>query len=255
MTKYELVAHDLIDRIKDGTFAPNTQLPSIEGLCERYAVSKVTIKKALDTLETSGLITRRRGSGSFVKNIAEPHPSRCLFETSGQILGLTAETSEKGGVVRTDVHEFSVELPDSEVAHALGIEQDQFVYHIVRTRFVDEHVHATEYTYMPIDVVPNLRRSHLEESIYGYIEAAVGARIASAHRVVRAVLPTKDECAWMGINSHDPLLEIEQIGFLDNGAPFEYSISHHPNHYEFRSISTAATAKATSTVRAKGSTQ
>ena len=236
--KYKVVSDDLREKIEDGTYRPNDQLPSIEALCRLYSVSKITIKKALDELEATGLISRRRGSGSFVKN-ARPMlggtPGN--FETSGQMAGFMAEHKALNQTVTSEVKDFQVVRPPKDVAECLGIEPDQFTYHIIRIRLADKQALAIEYTYMPIDLIPNLREKTLHASIYAYIEGDLGLKIASAHRVVRAVLPTKDEVAWMGIKSGSPLLEVEQVGFLDDGTPFEYSISRHPNGYEFRSIS------------------
>jgi GntR family transcriptional regulator len=235
--KYEIVANDLIDAIRTGVYKPSEQLPSIEALCEMYEVSKMTIKKSLDVLQDAGYITRRRGSGSFVKNVQAPI-HKVAFETSGQMSGLTAEQGAAGIKITTEVIDFGVEPPSPEVAHMLALESDQFVYRICRVRFADDRPHAVEYTHMPIDLIPNLRRKNAEGSIYSYIEGDLRLRIASAHRIVRAVLPTKEEQKWMKVGPHEPLLEVEQVAFLDDGTPFEYSFSRHPNGYEFRSIST-----------------
>lgn len=236
--KYEIVADDLVRAIKAGQYKPSEQLPSIEALCGMYEVSKMTIKKSLDILQAGGYITRRRGSGSFVKNVQSPIHDAVAFETSGQMSGLTAERAAAGDKITTDVKLFSIELPSPEVAHMLAIESDEFVYHIIRVRFSNNRPHAVEYTFMPIELIPNLRRKNAEGSIYSYVEHDLRLRIASAHRIVRAVLPTEDEQDWMGIGAHEPLLEVEQVAFLDDGTPFEYSFSRHPDGYEFRTIST-----------------
>ncbi len=120
----------------------------------------------------------------------------------------------------------------------LAIEADEFVYRIIRARFTNDRPHAVEYTFMPIELIPNLRRKNAEGSIYGYVEGDLHLKIASAHRIVRAVLPTPDEQEWMGVDKYQPLLEVEQVAFLDDGTPFEYSFSRHPDGYEFRTIST-----------------
>ncbi len=236
--KYELVADDLIRAIKCGQYKPSEQLPSIDALCGMYEVSKMTIKKSLDVLEAGGYITRRRGSGSFVKNVQPPINNAASFETSGQMSGLTAERAATGDKITTAVELFDIEMPPPEVAHMLAIESEEFVYHIVRVRFANDLPHAVEYTYMPIGLIPNLRRKNAEGSIYSYVEDDLRLRIASAHRIVRAVLPTKEEQEWMGVGPHEPLLEIEQVAFLDDGTPFEYSFARHPDGYEFRTIST-----------------
>ena len=125
--KYELVADDLIRAIKDGQYKPSEQLPSIEALCSMYEVSKMTIKKSLDVLQAGGYITRRRGSGSFVKNVQSPIHDAVAFETSGQMSGLTAERRASGDKITTEVQLFTIEMPPPEVAHMLAIELDEFV--------------------------------------------------------------------------------------------------------------------------------
>ena len=236
--KYQVVLNDLMDKISAGTYEPGDQLPSIEGLCEQYGVSKITIKKALDELEARGYISKRRGSGSFVKMRLPTPANTGQFETSHQMSGFKTEHEALGHKVSTQVHGFNVIVPPKDVAEHLGMEPDAFAYHIIRVRCSNDVPTSVEYTYMPIDTIPNLRRKTLDDSIYRFIEDELGLKIASAHRIVRAVLPTRDECEWLGIGANSPLLEVEQVAFLDDGRPFEFSISRHPNGYEFRSIST-----------------
>lgn len=235
MLKYEVVMEDIKQRILDGRCPAYSQLPSIAVLCEHYGVSKITIKKALDELETEGLISRRRGSGTFVKR-TQPHDKGDL---SGQMDGFSAEHTARGEKVTTKVIDFSVVRPSERVATFLDIDHDSFVYHVVRVRAADAKPHAIEYTYMPIDVIPDLKMKHLQTSIYSYIEDELGLKIASAHRTVRACLPSALEQRELLAEPTDPLLEIEQVGFLDDGRVFEYSISRHIKGYEFYTVSTS----------------
>ncbi|MCH3968129.1 MAG: GntR family transcriptional regulator [Atopobiaceae bacterium] len=238
MLKYESVVNDLKLKIEDGTFAANSQLPTVTQLCERYDVSKITIKKAMDELEQAGLISRRRGSGSFVKNVTHGTAEAARWEMSSQMQGFTGEHGSLGETVETKVYDFSVVCPPEDVARALGMDEDTFAYHVCRTRAAEGVIHCIEYTYMPIDVIPDLRRKNVETSIYTYIEKDLGLKISSAHRIVRASLPTPQEQERLEVGPIEPLLEVEQVGFLDDGVPFEWSISKHSHAYEFRSIST-----------------
>ena len=107
----------------------------------------------------------------------------------------------------------------------------------MRVRLVEGVSQVIEYTYMPISLIPNLKMAHLEHSIYNYIESEIGLKIANAHRVIRAVMPTEVEASRLEISTGDPLLEVEQIGYIDDGRAFEYSISRHAHGYEFMTIS------------------
>jgi GntR family transcriptional repressor for pyruvate dehydrogenase complex len=63
------VAEEVADRIRtlllDGTFAPGQPLPSERHLAEQFGVSRGSIRDALRTLETIGLLETRHGQGTF----------------------------------------------------------------------------------------------------------------------------------------------------------------------------------------------
>jgi len=62
--------------------------------------------------------------------------------------------------------------------------------------------------------------------------------IQSAHRTVRAVMPTEMEQELLGITGKLPVLEVQQTAFLSDGRPFEYSLSRHRgDKMDFKAVS------------------
>jgi len=63
------IAEEVADRIRvlmlDGTFPPGEPLPSERHLAERFGVSRGSIRDALRTLETIGLVETLHGQGTF----------------------------------------------------------------------------------------------------------------------------------------------------------------------------------------------
>ena len=97
MLKYETIAQDIQSRIEDGDLVPNDKLPTVVDLCDRYGVSKITVKRAFEILTERGLIASKRGSGTYVKNTTE------LFDTGAVdplLMGEdgTREERELGGL-------------------------------------------------------------------------------------------------------------------------------------------------------------
>ncbi len=235
MLKYEVVLNDLAGKIDNGVYKPNQQLPTIAELCDIYAVSNITVKKALDELALRGMISKRKGSGCYVKGVFAKTAS--VGQMSGQMSGFSAEVASKGGTLVSKVLDFSVVHPDVAVAEKLGMSEQDFVYYINRVRVLDGEPQVIEYTYMPIAKIPGLRLEHVQSSIYQYIERDLGLKIDSAHRAVRAKMPTVEEQKELDLDGQTPVLEVEQVGFLDDGEPFEYSISRHAgNRYDFYTV-------------------
>lgn len=226
MFKYESIAADIQQKIQMGEYQADEKLPQEMELCKQYDASRITIREALDLLVYRGLITRRRGAGTYVKAIAgEPSDSE-EFARSQQFGGFSRDM--QGRTVRSKVHEFSLQRVSKDVAERLQVSEKAFVCYICRTRIVDGKPHVVEYTYMPTDYITGITEEVVENSIYEYIEHRLKLKIKSAHRIVRADMPTEKEREWLEIGEETlPILEVEQTAYLDDGRIFEYSKSRH----------------------------
>ncbi len=63
---YLQIKDALMEKIESRQYLPGQQLPTEYELAERFNVSRITSKRALEELEKDGVIRRRRGQGSFV---------------------------------------------------------------------------------------------------------------------------------------------------------------------------------------------
>lgn len=71
-TRYAQVARDLSERIASGEYAVGALLPTELELCDRYGVSRHTVRAAIAELQQSGLVSRRKKVGTRVE-AAQPH--------------------------------------------------------------------------------------------------------------------------------------------------------------------------------------
>jgi GntR family transcriptional regulator len=234
MVKYQKIADDIRKDIMKGKYLPGAQLALEKEMCQQYGVSRITVKRAVDELVTAGLVVKRRGSGTFVKSIEDEAVKE--LSSAHQFEGFSQ--SYKGHEVRTEIIKFDITNPSEDVASKLQMTTEDFIYDIVRLRCADGEPIVIEYTKMPIQLIPGIKRDILEKSIYGYIRDTLHLHIQSAHRIVRALMPTPREKKLLGIDMSMPVLEVEQVAFLDDGRPFEYSISHHrADKADFKAVS------------------
>src|SRR6185437_7100300 len=62
----DVVRSELRRAIIEGEFPPGSKLPNEEALCERFSVSRITLREAVRGLIEDGYVVRRQGSGTFV---------------------------------------------------------------------------------------------------------------------------------------------------------------------------------------------
>ena len=72
--KYQMVADSLRTDILDGVYQKRMLLPTEQLLCQQFQVSRQTVRQALALLVSEGLIERRQGSGSHIRDRSKPAP-------------------------------------------------------------------------------------------------------------------------------------------------------------------------------------
>ena len=155
MLKYEKIAEDLREDILRGKYQSGEQLALEKEMCEQYKVSRITIKRAVDALVSQGLVVKRRGSGTFIKSLKDEDVKE--LGMANQFTGFAATYRDRR--VETDVLKFDIIHPDEAVAAKLQITTEDFVYDIVRVRKLDGEPVVIEYTKMPIQLIPGIKKS------------------------------------------------------------------------------------------------
>jgi GntR family transcriptional regulator len=216
------VCADLRARIAAGQYRPGEPLPPTRALMATYGVSsKATLDLALRDLEAEGLITRKRGSGIYVRHRSAP--ARDL------IAGLRMEhrravTGERGGGLfeamtgaRVEVETTYAEIPPpTPIAAVLGLAPGALVLKRLFRYLSDGTPHQLATSYMPLTTAQaaGLRE---DEEVPG---ASTMAQLARAGQLVDHVtlhvaarMPSADETAGLQIPPGTPVFEHHRTMF------------------------------------------
>ncbi|MDF1508520.1 GntR family transcriptional regulator [Robertmurraya sp. DFI.2.37] len=223
MPKYETISSVMRERIKNQFYPIDQPIPDEITLAKEFQCSRMTMKRALDILVKEGLLYRKRGHGTFI--IQSAISQNVVNVGTNEILGLSRLL--KGKKVTSEVIKFDVQFPTQEVAEHLAIDVKTPVYFLIRLRLVDDEPYVMERTYMPTILIPGITDDILHGSIYSYIRETLGLTIAGSHRKIRACKSEELDHQYLACLPDDPILEVEHVGFLNNGVPFEYSFSRH----------------------------
>lgn len=70
LPRHRTIYDELLRDIRDGAYKPGDRLPSEAALCDRFQASRITVAKAIQTLQNQGLVIRRPGSGTYIQTPA-----------------------------------------------------------------------------------------------------------------------------------------------------------------------------------------
>ena len=233
MAKYKDIVKDIEGCIRRGDLQPYDQLPTVVEMTKAYHVSRTTIEQVMDELEKRGLVSRKRGSGVYVKKVATQS-----FDKPLNTISLTDDIDANlAKHPSCTVHEFTVVKPDEHVRHELGLHEFSFTFYIERSHLHNGQAIDVQYLYYPVEIFRDIRLTSAETSIRQWIDENYEVTPDSFHKTLRAVTASEHECEILGIPEGTPLLEVEQIGYLDDGRPFESLVARFPgDRSEYQTI-------------------
>jgi GntR family transcriptional regulator len=220
---YQQLLRALRDAIGTSVLGPDDALPAERDLAEEFAVSRITVRKALDGLVGEGLLTRRQGAGTFVTGRVEKNFAKLTSFSEDMIA-----RGRKPHSAWLSKSEGSV---NPEEALTLGLSPGTGVYRFHRIRYADAAPMALEFSTIPASVLSSI--DQVDSSLYEALERE-GNRPTRALQRLRAVLFTVEQAELLGVQPGDPGLLIERRGFLKSGRAVEFTQSfYRGDAYDF----------------------
>lgn len=206
-SRHEQISEWLRDQIERGAYQPDEQLPSESQLGERFDVSRITVRRALQTLEGEGLIYRHQGLGSFV---AQTRVHQGLVRLTDFI-----EDMQQAGLdASSRVLHFDNEPAGASIASSLEIDEGQMVARLDRLRLGNGEPMAFDRTWLPLYYAQLLGGHDLtSESIYGLLESEYGIPVLRGHFRIEAVNADDEVAQHLTVPPGRALLLIERLSF------------------------------------------
>lgn len=220
---YYRVFRTLERRLRDHRYRPGERLPSEDELCREFATSRITIRQAVGRLVDLGLVTRRRGSGTFVSARQDARPPETVkFTAALEDLFAQVET------VSTKWAEITEEPPPRDVRALLGLPEDAAAVIVRRVRAFGDQVFSLTTNYLP----SRLRGKLSERDLYRYpllqlLEERLRVHFRCADQIIEARLADEDVAKLLGVQFADPVLFVERLMYADGPRPFEVVRSYY----------------------------
>lgn len=220
---YQQLQRKLRLAIENRLLGPEDALPPERDLAEELAVSRITVRKAIDGLVDEGLLIRKQGSGTFVSNRVEKNFSKLTsFSEDMRARGRKPRSVWLNRAAGTVTPEESLTLRSSPGTP---------VYRFHRIRYADDAPMALEYATVLAHCLPSV--DSVESSLYEALERT-GNRPVRALQRLRAVLLSSEHAALLKAQERDAGLLVERVGYLKDGRAIEFSQSFYRGEiYDF----------------------
>jgi GntR family transcriptional regulator len=218
----------LRDRILSGALGFGAKLPTENKLAEYYAVSRVTVRRALGELARERLIERRRSAGTRVIHRPAPAP------ITADITGVLANLAEMGRRTAVKLLSFDYVPADGAVAQALGVGADQMLQRSVRVRAVDRVPFSYLTTHVPESVAVTFTRQELASRPLLELLERAGVQVEHARQRISAGLATPDVAEALEVRTGSPLIELIRVVRDQSGRAVEHLHAlYRPDRYAF----------------------
>lgn len=213
--RYLAIAQDL--RAELSAAEPGSLLPSEAELSQRYGVSRVTVRKALETLREEGLVESRQGFGWFVA-VA---PVR---QDLGHLMTIEAQMAAQGRQPERKVLEFAYQKAPGPIAALLGTDS---VLRVRRLNLADGAPFALVTVWAPERLAASLSREDVERSPFYEL---LGISLAGATQTIGAAAAGADDAGHLRIPVGSPVLVCQRVTRSADGGAVLVSEHVFPAH-------------------------
>jgi GntR family transcriptional regulator len=225
--RYEQIAAYLADIIADAD--PGDRLPSEAELCQRFDVSRMTARQAVQLVANEGLIDRRRGAGTFVR-------ARPVLRDLGSPLSFSGSMKARGMTASSRTLEWGEVGPTEDERACLGLEEDDAAYVLERLRLADGTPMALERVVMPAELALSLGEGFQDGSLHDEFRR-IGRVPTEADAEVSARKAGKRERDLLGLPQSGIIISERRTIYDQDGEALERTETQYAaSRYTFRAV-------------------
>ncbi len=189
------------------------KIPGEFELADQYGVARVTIRTALRSLETQGLIDIRHGSGAYIADFGDS-----VRAGLQELRSITQTIREMGHKAEMITRSSEIRKATATEAKDLQISEDSDVLHIERAITADGEVVAFSYdTFNIEELTPAILKRISKGSVFAALDS-IRKHPVRARAEIHAI--SSNEIGWGRDRPRSGLyLLLRQVHYLRNGKP------------------------------------
>lgn len=218
MPAYRTVYYDLKSAIKNEVYPVGSLLPTESELEKQYAVSRVTVRRAVSLLAAEGYVKATQGKGTQVLPFA-------TTQKLGGISSITETLKSRGFTITTQDAYVELVPATAQVAMELQIKEGEPVYCLQRVQCANGVPCALMTNYLKVNLLPEFEKYVGSfTGLYSFLEEQYHIVFVDAVERLSAISASFTDAQILRIKVGHPLLCSKRTCNTTSG-PFEYSVN------------------------------
>jgi len=203
--------------IENGFLSPGSQLPGETHLAEKLAVTRVTLRRALQQLQHEGHLTARKGVGIFVRNL----PSTFTVREGRRFLDNLAAPGQEIG---TQTLLIVREPAGPAVAERLRLAPDTAIIRVCRIRTAGQQPVYVNTKVFPAHLFPDFEQTYdVCQSVTDVFQAHGIDNYRRIETRISGGFASPDEAEILRLTPGTPVFRINSVNEDGNGVPIEWT--------------------------------
>lgn len=225
--KYFQLREILLDLIENDELGVGAAIPSERELCQRYDLSRMTVRQAMDHLVSEGRLHRVPGKGTFV--------ARPKIELVLQLSSFSDDMRARGAEPGSRDLDRRIVRASAHLAMELGIQSGDEVHFIERLRTADGEPLSIERSHIPVCLAPDLAEYDLANtSLYELLEKRYGVVMDAGELTIDGGIADAGDADLLKLDRGGAVLLLQRRSF-SGGVCAELGVStYRADRYQLR---------------------
>lgn len=204
---YTEVYKKIREGIRNGEYPEGTPLPAERFLCEKYHVSRSTLRTALTMLNKEGLVYTMAGAGTFVQPTYYIQEIKHLYSFSDTL-------KSENITVKNALISYNLVFADQTLMRKTKCVEGSVFHKIVRLRYAEECPVMIEASYLPQNRFEKMELNEIANgSIHEFLKRRYDFRPARATEQFRPIIPLPNEKELLQIFGNIPCMLLERFTY------------------------------------------
>lgn len=221
---YSQLKHLVIQKIESGEYAQESKIPSEQEFCERYDISRPTIRQAISELTNNGYLHKVKGKGTFVAKTKSKVDIKNFSGFTDSIL----DSQDPGQHDILSIQAIMLsDAPCLEKVFGAHNPSKQLEFAEIVFITVDKNsILSLNTSYIPLILFPEIIEDiKAKKPSYEILRGKYPLMPVKTKSSLEVVFTEQSEAQYLQVQAGHPLIKIENLLYSKSGQPVEFVIA------------------------------